>query len=140
MRRATGRVGRLAPRAFEAAGVQEVPMRSNVRGWGRLLPLAMAVPSVALGWWAIRSPRVAEATPAYARRYGVECQTCHAPNAGRLNNVGLVFRRSGFRMLDTDDKGAMTLKDTHANTIGDAMAIAGQLDGALVQNPDPGAS
>lgn len=115
-------------------------MRSNVRGWGRLLPLAMAVPCVALGWWAIRSPRVAEATPAYARRYGVECQTCHAPNAGRLNNVGLVFRRSGFRMLDTDDKGNMTLKDAHANTIGDAMAIAGQLDGALVQNPDPGAS
>lgn len=51
-----------------------------------------------------------EAIPAFARQYNVKCQTCHFPNPPRLNNVGLVFRRMGFRLPDSDDNGNLQFK------------------------------
>ena len=51
-----------------------------------------------------------EAIPAFARQSGVKCQTCHFPNPPRLNNVGLVFRRMGFRLPDSDDDGNLVFK------------------------------
>jgi hypothetical protein len=96
--------------------------------------------SVASGWLALQDPNVVKATPAYARRYDVECQTCHSPMPPRLNNVGMVFRRSGFRLPDADESGKLTLKMAPAHTIGEAIAIAGQIDGNLIQNPEPGQS
>jgi hypothetical protein len=110
------------------------------RNWMRLLWMGGSIAAFAAAVSALLAPRSAEATPAYARRYGVECSTCHSPNPPRLNNVGMVFRRSGFRLPDADESGKLTLKTTPANTIGDAMAIAGQLDGTIVENPQPGAS
>jgi hypothetical protein len=106
----------------------------------RSLLLAGSAAWVALGWLAFRDSKNVEATPAYARRYDVECQTCHSPNPPRLNNVGMVFRRSGFRLPDADESGKLTLKVMPAHTIGEAMAIAGQIDGNIVQTPDPGTS
>ncbi len=106
----------------------------------RPLLLILATACVALAWIALCAPRDVTATPAYARRFGVECQTCHSPNPPRLNNVGMVFRRSGFRLPDADDSGKLMLKAVPATTIGDAAAIAGQFDGTLIQTPEPGAS
>ena len=51
-----------------------------------------------------------EAAPAFARQLGVKCQTCHFPNPPRLNNVGLVFRRMGFRLPDSDENGNLIFK------------------------------
>lgn len=51
-----------------------------------------------------------EAIPAFARQLNVKCQTCHFPNPPRLNNVGLVFRRMGFRLPDSDDDGNLIFK------------------------------
>jgi hypothetical protein len=51
-----------------------------------------------------------EAIPAFARQLNVKCQTCHFPNPPRLNNVGLVFRRMGFRIPDSDDDGNLIFK------------------------------
>lgn len=86
---------------------------------------------------AIVASHDANATPAYARRYGVECTTCHSPNPARLNNVGMVFRRSGFRLPDADENGALTLKALPAHTVGEALAIAGQFDYNLTQSVSP---
>jgi hypothetical protein len=51
-----------------------------------------------------------EAVPAFARQYNVKCQTCHFPNPPRLNTVGLLFRRMGFRLPDADDNGNLIFK------------------------------
>lgn len=115
-------------------------MISMRQAWMRSLALGVWIAGIAVGWMALRAPRPADATPAYARRYGVECQTCHSPNPPRLNNVGLVFRRSGFRLPDSNEQGKLTLKNVPAHTIGDAMAIAGQIDGTITQKPDSGMS
>ncbi|MBI1797539.1 MAG: hypothetical protein HYR74_10860 [Candidatus Eisenbacteria bacterium] len=115
-------------------------MHSNRRWWIRPLLLVAGAAWIALAWLALRVPKDAEATPSYARRYGTDCQTCHSPNPPRLNNVGMVFRRSGFRLPDADESGKLTLKNLPAQTIGEAMTIAGQIDGNIVQHPDPGMS
>ena len=65
----------------------------------------------------------AEAIPAYERRYGVECMTCHAPLPPRLNNVGILFRKLGFRMPDADDEGRFVIKSVPARGIGDATSL-----------------
>jgi hypothetical protein len=115
-------------------------MDSNGRHWIRSVVLLGSAAWIALGWLVFQGSKDAEATPAYARRYGVECQTCHSPMPPRLNNVGMVFRRAGFRLPDASESGQLSLKTVPAHTIGEAMAIAGQIDGNIVQNPEPGAS
>jgi hypothetical protein len=115
-------------------------MISIRKAWIRSLALGVCLAGIAAAWMALHAPRPADATPAYARRYGVECQTCHSPNPPRLNNVGMVFRRSGFRMPDSNEQGKFTLKNVPAHTIGEAMSIAGQIDGTITQVPDSGQS
>lgn len=106
----------------------------------RPLWLAALLMWAAFAWGAFHAPGTAQATPAYARRFNADCNVCHSPNPPRLNNVGMVFRRSGFRLPDSDENGKLTLKVLPAHTIGDAMAIAGQIDGTILENPDPGTS
>ncbi|MGE3841888.1 MAG: hypothetical protein AB7I50_09900 [Vicinamibacterales bacterium] len=71
----------------------------------------------------------AAATPAYGRRYGVACATCHAPLPPRLNNVGILFRRLGFRLPDADDQGRFIIKTAPAHDIGDAASIVADVAG-----------
>ena len=70
-----------------------------------------------------------EATPAYGRRYNVACQTCHAPLPPRLNNVGILFRKFGFRMPDADDEGRLIIKPVPAHSIGDAGSVVADVAG-----------
>lgn len=70
-----------------------------------------------------------EATPAYGRRYGVACGTCHAPLPPRLNNVGILFRKLGFRLPDADDQGRLIIKPVAAHDIGDAASIVADVAG-----------
>ncbi len=44
-------------------------------------------------------PPTAQAMPNFARKYGVECNTCHT-TIPRLNEFGYTFRAAGFRMLE----------------------------------------
>lgn len=69
-------------------------------------------------------PSVGSATPAYERRYGVSCTTCHAPLPPRLNNFGIVFRKAGFRLPDSDDDGKLLFETVPARGIGDATSLA----------------
>ena len=40
------------------------------------------------------------AIPAWSRKYGTDCSTCHRPNVPRLNVEGHTFRKLGFRFPD----------------------------------------
>ena len=102
-----------------------------ITGLGAVLVAAVVVST---------SPRPSQATPSYARRYSVECSTCHSPNPPRLNNVGMMFRRAGFRLPDADENGNLQLKSNGASTIGDAATIAVQMEGAHLQTAAPGES
>lgn len=82
-----------------------------------------------IGIVTVSSAASVEATPAYGRRYGVACATCHAPLPPRLNNVGILFRKLGFRMPDADDQGRFIIKAVPAHDIGDAASIAADVAG-----------
>jgi hypothetical protein len=88
-----------------------------------VMPSVAPVLLTALALLGLFAPDRALATPAYARRYDTNCATCHSPMPPRLNNVGMVFRRWGFRLPDSDDKGNLSAKMIPAHGIGDAIAI-----------------
>lgn len=50
-----------------------------------------------------------EAVPAFGRSLNTKCTTCHTPVPPRLNNVGITFKRMGYRMPDSDDEGNLIL-------------------------------
>jgi hypothetical protein len=85
-------------------------------------------------------PGRAAATPAYARRYDTKCETCHSPLPPRLNNTGILFRRSGFRLPDADDKGNLTLNAVPAHSISDAASLVANFLGRYDQVVGPGES
>ena len=78
---------------------------------------------------AVSTATSVEATPADGRRYGVACATCHAPLPPRLNNVGILFRKLGFRMPDADDEGRLIIKPVPAHHIGEAASILADFAG-----------
>ena len=86
--------------------------------------LPRCIAAAIVGIVAAASATVLEATPAYGRRYGVACATCHAPLPPRLNNVGILFRKLGFRMPDADDEGRLVIKPVPAHDIGEAVSMA----------------
>ena len=102
--------------------------------WRRILGVGALA---ALGA-AIASP--VEAIPAYGRRYGVMCATCHAPLPPRLNNVGIAFRRLGFRMPDADEEGRFLIKTIPAHGIGDAASLAAGIAARRDKQAEPGAN
>lgn len=65
---------------------------------------------VATAFVAFGTSRPAQAIPAFARQFGVKCSTCHSPVPPRLNNLGVTFKRLGYRMPDADDEGRLVLK------------------------------
>jgi len=42
----------------------------------------------------------ADAIPAFARKYGISCMTCHAPAIPKLKDYGDTFAASGFKLTD----------------------------------------
>lgn len=65
----------------------------------RLRPLFLAAAGVLL----FVIPRTASAIPAFARKYGTSCVTCHTIYP-KLNPFGEAFRRNGFRFPGTDSE------------------------------------
>ena len=41
-----------------------------------------------------------QAIPAFARKYGISCMTCHTPAAPKLKDYGDSFAGSGFKLTD----------------------------------------
>jgi hypothetical protein len=58
-----------------------------------MYPIRLAALAALVAAWA---PADAAAIPAFARKYGVSCQLCHAP-APKLNAFGEQFAGNGFR-------------------------------------------
>lgn len=68
--------------------------------WRRIVTLlAFAIAILAV-------TREAGAIPAFARRYGTSCQTCHMPFP-RLNPFGDAFRRNGYRYPAGEDEDSV---------------------------------
>ena len=63
----------------------------------RLMPLGLAVITSALAMAPIKGWAIAN----WARKYNVDCATCHSPAVPRLNEFGHQFRKMGYRM-DTE--------------------------------------
>lgn len=106
---------------------RKIEMKSTLRSFfsvTRVQWIVIALALLVLGM-VIGLPTKSEAIPAFARQLNVKCQTCHFPNPPRLNNVGLVFRRMGFRLPDSDDDGNLVFKTpelTSALAFGSAIA------------------
>jgi hypothetical protein len=56
---------------------------------------------VAIVGWMLAVPHVSEAIPAFARKYGTSCLTCHSIYP-RLTPFGEAFRRNGYRFPGVD--------------------------------------
>ena len=71
----------------------------------------------------------ASALPAFARQLNTKCTTCHAPVPPRLNNVGITFKRLGYRMPDSDDDGRLIAKDKPSRSAFEDFSIIGDFRG-----------
>lgn len=93
---------------------KESKMRSIIRQAAArgIVPLGVAAALVAA-----LAPRSAEAIPAFARQFNANCKMCHQPVPPRLNNFGLVFKRVGYRMPDTDEQDRFVLKDKPSKSL-----------------------
>ena len=57
---------------------------------------------------AVLAPQPAQAIPAFARKFGVKCYTCHTiPPA--LNKTGYMFKRLGYRLPPDEMDGTKPL-------------------------------
>lgn len=72
---------------------------------------------------------LAEAIPAFARQFGVKCTTCHSPVPPRLNNLGVTFKRLGYRMPDADEEGRLVLKQKPSRSPFDDTSLVGDFRG-----------
>ena len=54
-------------------------------------------PTLFLLMGALLAPHVAQAIPAFSRRYETSCTTCHQYHYPRLNSFGRVFRENGYQ-------------------------------------------
>ncbi|MGE5178329.1 MAG: hypothetical protein ACM3PF_04460 [Bacteroidota bacterium] len=75
----------------------------------------------------------ANGMPMFARRYGVECSSCHTI-IPRLNEQGMVFRAAGFRM-DPKDIGS---EDAEINNISahTSTRLQSRYDASKTKDPD----
>jgi hypothetical protein len=93
----------LAERAPEAGALvapsawQMSPLQSSPHAPNRVLIYATAL----AGLVTLIVPRSAEAIPAFARKYGTSCTTCHTVYP-KLTPFGEAFRHNGFRFPGTD--------------------------------------
>ena len=87
----------------------------------RLGPIAVCV-TVGL----LASARV-EAVPAFARQLNAKCSICHDPLPPRLNNLGITFKRLGYRLPDVDDQGRLVLQDKPSRSILEDFSLIGDI-------------
>lgn len=73
-----------------------------------------------LGMEMVGAP-TAWAIPAWARKYGTSCMTCHQPNVPRLSTFGHQFRKLGYRVAEEVGK------QPEYKEIGQYLAMRGRL-------------
>ena len=75
----------------------------------------------------VLAPAQAQANPAFARRFNANCSMCHSPLPPRLNNLGITFKRLGYRLPDTDDQGRLVLQDPASRSLLENFALIGDI-------------
>jgi hypothetical protein len=99
------------------------------------------------------APRTASAIPAFARKYGTSCVTCHTVYP-KLNPFGEAFRRNGFRFPGTDSEmvkatpvsmGSDAYKEVFPNSVWPgvlppSVPLSVGFNGQLVLHPQSSAS
>lgn len=73
------------------------------------------------------APAQAQANPSFARRLDAKCTVCHAPLPPRLNNLGIIFKRLGYRLPDADPQGRLVLQDTPGRSALDNFSLIGDV-------------
>lgn len=76
-----------------------------------------------------------EAIPAFARQLNTKCHTCHFPNPPRLNNVGIVFKRMGYRLPDADDNGNLIFKTPEIHNALEFASVVANVEFEADKNP-----
>jgi len=101
------------------------------------------IASVCLAFTFIIFSGDAEATSAFARKYGLSCTTCHSVTFPRLNYYGEQFMRNGFQTPGSQD-GSSTGKNkiaddlTLAERLGNIMGVRGKI--RVYENQEQNAS
>ncbi len=83
----------------------------------RFLRPTLAVAAIATLLFASLSVRQAESLPLFARKFGVQCTTCHLAFP-RLNAFGIAFRQNGYRMPGTKGHSPWEDKEVPLSVIG----------------------
>ena len=73
------------------------------------------------------APAPVQAIPAFARQFNAKCSTCHEPLPPRLNNLGITFKRLGYRLPDVDDQGRLVLKDKPSQSLLENFSLIGDI-------------
>ncbi len=102
-------------------------MSTQATGRPGLWPVVVAGLIVAAGL--VLAAPSAEAVPAFARQLNTKCSTCHSPVPPRLNNLGIIFKRSGYRLPDSDDKDRLVLKEKPSRSPFDDLSLVGDFRG-----------
>lgn len=87
----------------------------------RLWPIALVASVYVL------VPAQAQANPAFARQFNAKCSMCHAPLPPRLNNLGITFKRLGYRLPDADKDGRLVLQDKPSRSLTDNFSLIGDV-------------
>ena len=89
------------------------------------------MPVLAALGFAVLAPQLAQAIPAFARKFGLKCYSCHTiPPA--LNKTGYTFKRLGYRMPPDEmdgSKPAPKISELDKNikfSITNSLALIGQ--------------
>lgn len=82
---------------------------------------------------ALMSSKEAEAIPAWSRKYGIECSSCHFGGTNRLTPLGRDFLWRGHRMKDTEN-----VKDTGGDIkLMEYMSFASKVRFEAAKDDDP---
>jgi hypothetical protein len=81
-------------------------------------------------------PGTSEAIPAFARQFNASCSTCHTPVPPRLNNLGITFKRLGYRMPDADDEGKLILKDKPSRSVFEDFSLVADFRGESARDEE----
>src|SRR5438132_11802625 len=89
--------------------------------------VAAGLPALVIGLVAVAGPGRAEAVPAFARQYDLQCNACHT-RPPRLNRFGEQFHMMGFQIPSAAQPGGIVTnvrEDATVNTPRDSLALRG---------------
>src|SRR5207244_12971033 len=115
----------LRPRCVAAGVTSGSPARGEGMVIRALVAVAGAVIIAALTVWASVGVRRAEAIPAFARQYDMQCNACHT-RPPRLNRFGEQFHMMGFQIPSAsrpDGLEGSLREDGPGKTLIDSLAL-----------------